>query len=116
MSPDSLAADAARRHLPGSVPLELAHTVSMGELVQVLTRGGLVLTTLSSGVQLIHRPGRSAALLTLQGVSDTHITRKELDEFANADECVRALREVLLSVGFAPESVRAALAEVAREP
>lgn len=116
MSADSLAMDAARRHLPGAVALELAHDVSLGEFVRVLTRGGLLLSTLSSGVQLIHRPARSGAMLTIQGVSETHTTRMELDEFANANECVRALRDVLEGVGFASESVRAAMAEVAREP
>ena len=116
MSPDSLAMDAARRHLPGAVALELAHDVTLGELVRALTRAGLVLSTLSSGVQLIHRPQRTAPMLAIQGVSETTTTRLELDEFADANECVRALREVLDGLGFAPESVRAALLEVAREP
>lgn len=116
MSPDSLAMDAARRHLPGSVVLELAHDVTLGELVRALTRAGLVLSTLSSGVQLIHRPPRPAPMLAIQGVSETTTTRLELDEFANANECVRALRDVLGGLGFAPESVRAALEEVSREP
>lgn len=116
MSPDSLAMDAARRHLSGAVALELAHDVPLGELVRALTRAGLLLSTLSSGVQLIHRPARPGAMLSIQGVSDTHTTRLELDEFADANECVRALRDVLHGVGFAPESVRAALEEVSREP
>ena len=55
-------------------------------------------------------------MLAIQAVSETSTTRLELDEFANANECVRGLREVLLGLGFAQESVRSALAEVSREP
>lgn len=107
---------AERDHLPGAIRLELAHDIMLGELVRALTRSGLLLSTLSSGVQLIHRPPRPAPMLAIQAVSETATTRLELDEFANANECVRGLREVLLGLGFAQESVRSALMEVSREP
>lgn len=52
--------------------------------------------------------------ITLQANWDTGTARVVLDDFATTDECVRALCELLIAVGFARESVKASLEEAAR--
>lgn len=52
--------------------------------------------------------------ITLQASWDTGSARVVLDDFASTDECVKALCDLLLAVGYARESVKASLEETAR--
>lgn len=52
--------------------------------------------------------------ITLQANWETGSARVVLDDFASTDECVQALCELLIAVGYARESVKASLEEAAR--
>jgi hypothetical protein len=54
-------------------------------------------------------------IIVIKGYTDAAALEVELDEFATPTDVVRALGGILLSVGYARESVAKSLEEVARE-
>jgi hypothetical protein len=54
-------------------------------------------------------------IIVIKGFTDAATVEVELDEFATPTDVVRALAGILLSVGYARESVAKSLEEVARE-
>ena len=54
-------------------------------------------------------------IMVIKGFTDAAEVEVELDESATPTDVVRALSGILLSVGYARESVAKALEEVARE-